>query len=84
VPDNSITVNVSEERLKFAAEQVSDGHYPSVDAVVEDGVRLVQARKEKREALIQALIEGEESGIVDDFDFDRFIAEIHDEHNSKI
>jgi antitoxin ParD1/3/4 len=74
VPDNPITVNVSEERLRFAAEQVSDGHYPSVDAVVEDGVRLVQERAAKHAMLIAALEKGVASGPPEPFDFDEFLA----------
>jgi antitoxin ParD1/3/4 len=46
----------------FANEQVRSGRYASVSEVVRAGLRLLEDREAKLEALRQALIAGEKSG----------------------
>jgi antitoxin ParD1/3/4 len=58
----------------FIAEQVASGRYSSPEEVVGAGLRLLEEQEKKLEALRAALIEGEESGPAEDFDFDAFIA----------
>ena len=61
MPKNtSITLN--EHFEGFIATQISQGRYGSASEIVREGLRLVEEREQKLEALRQALIEGEESG----------------------
>jgi antitoxin ParD1/3/4 len=60
----------------FIAEQIAAGHYASASEVVRAGLRLIEERERRLQSLRDAIIEGEESGIAKDFDFDRFIDEI--------
>lgn len=61
MPKNtSITLN--EHFEGFIAQQISQGRYGSASEIVREGLRLVEEREQKLEALRQALIEGEESG----------------------
>ncbi len=61
MPKNtSITLN--EHFEGFIANQISQGRYGSASEIVREGLRLVEEREQKLEALRQALIEGEESG----------------------
>ena len=46
----------------FISQQISNGRYGSASEIVREGLRLVEEREQKFEALRQALIEGEESG----------------------
>ena len=59
------TMNVSLPELMkdWVNEQIRTGKYATSSDYVRDLIRRDQTTHEKREALIQALIEGEESGI---------------------
>ena len=46
----------------FISQQISNGRYGSASEIVREGLRLVEEREQKFEALRQALIVGEESG----------------------
>ncbi len=47
----------------FVAEQVASGRYRSVSEVMRDALRLLEQSARHRDAVVQALIEGEESGV---------------------
>ena len=61
----------------FIEEQVAAGRYGNASDVVRAALRLLEERETKLAALRAALIEGEESGDYQEFDFDAFLAEMH-------
>ncbi len=70
------SIALSDHWVKFTADLVASGRYGSTSEVVREGLRLVEARQ-RQIAQIGALIEeGEASGFIDDFDFDRYIAAV--------
>ena len=68
-------VAIDEEFTDFIARQVERGCYGSASDVIRAGLRLLEERETKLEALRAALIEGERSGTSASFDSDAFIEE---------
>ncbi|MET0746572.1 MAG: type II toxin-antitoxin system ParD family antitoxin [Rhizobium sp.] len=66
------SVMLDEQMDEFVEAQVSDGHYASPSAVIDAGLKLLRDQAEI-EAIRAAIIEGEESGDPQPFDFDAFI-----------
>ncbi len=67
------SVIIGDHFAEFIERQVSEGRYGSASDVVRAGLRLLEEREMKVEALRAALIEGEQSGPSTPFDFDEFI-----------
>lgn len=60
--------NLSDHFDRFISGQVESGEFGSASEVVRAGLRLLEERQARIEALRRALIEGEESGPAEDFD----------------
>lgn len=73
MPRNT-SVTLSEHFTDFISSQVETGRYGSASEVVRAGLRLLEDHERKVAALEQALIEGEDSGEPQPFDFDEFKA----------
>lgn len=63
----------------FIAQQIRTGRYASASEIVREGLRLVEEREQKLEALRQALIEGEKSGNAGPLDMEEIIREAKQE-----
>jgi antitoxin ParD1/3/4 len=72
MPKNTSFI-IGDHFTEFINRQVSEGRYSSASDVVRAGLRLLEEREMKLEALRAALIEGEQSGAATPFDFDEFI-----------
>jgi antitoxin ParD1/3/4 len=79
----AMSIQIEEDFGTFIDQKVSDGLYGSRDEVVGAGLRLLKEQDEELEAIRQALIEGEESGIAEDFDFDSFLNRMHEKYAAK-
>ena len=58
----STSISLGDHFEAFINEQIMQGRYGSASEVIRMGLRLLEAQEQKRKALCQALIEGEESG----------------------
>lgn len=70
----STSLRLDGHSAEFIDGQVSQGRYGTASDVVRAGLCLLEDQAAKLAALGAALIEGENSGPVEPFDFDAFIA----------
>ncbi|MEL7027282.1 MAG: type II toxin-antitoxin system ParD family antitoxin [Pseudomonadota bacterium] len=70
------TMNVSlpDQMKDWVEDRSKDGRFANSSDYVRHLIRMDQERAEAVARLQAALIEGEQSGIVEDFDFDEFLA----------
>lgn len=73
--NKNTSVSLGDHFQTFIDRQIADGRYSSASEVVRAGLRLLEDQETKLAALRAALIEGEENGFIDDFDFDAFLEE---------
>ena len=69
------SVTLGDHFADFIEEKVQQGRYGSASDVVRAGLRLLEEREAKLEALRAALLEGERSGASTPFDFEAFLEE---------
>lgn len=72
---HNTSVSLGGHFAEFVAKQVEGGRYSNTSEVVRSGLRLLEEREAKLQALREAIIEGEQSGEPTEFDFDAFRAE---------
>jgi antitoxin ParD1/3/4 len=78
--DTSVTL--PDHLATFIEDQVAHGRYGSPSDVVQAGLRLLEEYEMKVEALREALIEGEQSGVAGPFDVEAFIERKRNESRS--
>ena len=76
------SVSLGDHFADFVERKVAEGRYASSSEVLRAGLRLLEEDEAKLDALRAALIEGENSGPSEPFDFDEFIAEMHESHRT--
>jgi len=77
------SISLGDHFEKFVRSILDTGRYNNASEVVRAALRLLEQEEDKKKALRQALIEGEESGYVEDFDPELFLEELHKKHNLK-
>jgi antitoxin ParD1/3/4 len=73
-PSRNTSVVLSSHFAGFIDSQVQSGRYETASDVMRAGLRLLEEHETKVQALIAALIEGEQSGNAGPFDFEAFEA----------
>jgi len=68
------TLRLERYFLAVIEDQVAKGRFSSPTAVIQAGLRLLEEQESRADALRAALQEGADSGWIEDFDFDEFLA----------
>ncbi len=71
------SVLLGEHFEKFITNEVSSGRYGSASEVVRTALRMLESEEQKKSALIKALIQGEKSKRVENFDPKAHLAKLH-------
>jgi antitoxin ParD1/3/4 len=71
------SISLGDHFSDFVDRQLAHGRYGSASEVIRAALRLLEEHEVRLEALRAALIEGEQSGPSEPFDFDRFVEERH-------
>ena len=66
------TITLTEQQDAWIAAQIAAGHYTNDSEAIRDLIRREQERSREVETIRQALIEGEQSGEPERFDFASF------------
>jgi antitoxin ParD1/3/4 len=74
------SILIGEHFEKFIASEVSSGKYGSASEVVRTALRMLQSEEEKKSALLKALIHGEKSKRIENFDPKAHLAKLHKKH----
>lgn len=61
---------------EFVRSTIADGRYKNASEVIRAGLRLLEERENKVKALRDAIQEGLDSGIAEDFEPDNFLQEL--------
>ena len=64
----------------FIASEVISGKYSSASEVVRSALRLLESEERKLSELRTALIEGENSQMVEDFNAEKHLTDLHKRH----
>ena len=68
----------------FVQSRISVGRYKNVSEVIRAGLRLLEEEENKVVALKQAIQEGIESGIEEDFDPEQFLQKLKAERSTNV
>lgn len=74
------SILLGEHFEKFITNEVSSGKYASASEVVRTALRMLESEEEKKSALLKALIHGEKSKRIENFDPKAHLAKLHEKH----
>jgi len=79
MPRNT-SVTLGDHFDQFVSEQIQKGRFQSVSEAVRAGLRKIEEDELKLEHLRDRLAQGKSSPIVENFDSESFIAQLHAKH----
>lgn len=80
MPRNT-SVTLGDHFDDFVSRKITEGRFHSVSEAVRAGLRRLEEDETKLEALRARLQTGENSPLVQDFNPEAFLAELHKQHN---
>ena len=80
----TVTVTLGPHHEAFIQANIAGGRYNNVSEVIRAALRLMEDEEARLAAIRAALVEGEESGIVEDFNPEKFLEELHAGYEAEV
>ena len=80
----TVTVSLGPHYEEFIQASIAGGRYNNVSEVVQAALRRLEEDEARLAAIRAALIEGEESGIAEDFDPQAFVQRLNAEYDAQV
>lgn len=77
------SISLGDHFENFINNEIKSGRYGSVSEVIRTALRLLENEEQKLNELRDALITGEQSGFVEDFDSQEHLKMLHKKHVKK-
>lgn len=77
------SISLGDHFENFINNEINSGRYGSVSEVIRTALRLLESEERKLNDLRSALITGEQSGFVEDFDPEEHLKMLHKKHLKK-
>jgi len=77
------SISLGDHFENFINSEIKSGRYGSVSEVIRTALRLLESEERKLNELRNALIAGEQSGFVEDFDPKEHLEALHQKHTTK-
>lgn len=74
------SISLGDHFENFINSEINSGRYGSVSEVIRTALRLLESEERKLNELRNALIAGEQSGFVEDFDPKEHLKALHKKH----
>jgi antitoxin ParD1/3/4 len=74
------SISLGDHFETFINSEIKSGRYGSVSEVIRTALRLLESEERKLNELRNALIAGEQSGFVEDFDSKEHLKALHKKH----
>ena len=78
------TVTLGPHYEEYIQASIAGGKYNNVSEMIRAALRHLEEDEARMAAIRTALIEGEESGIVEDFDPDTFLKKLNADHEAEV
>ena len=80
----TVTVSLGPHYEEFIRQNIAGGRYNNASEVIRAALRRLEEDETRLAAMRAALIEGEESGIVEDFDSQEFLNRLNAKHDAEV
>ena len=80
----TVTVTLGPHYEEFIQTNIAGGRFNNVSEVIRAGLRRLEEDEMRLAAIRSALIEGEESGIVEDFNPEEFLRKLNADYDAEV
>lgn len=80
----TVTVTLGPHYEEFIQTTIAGGRFNNVSEVIRAGLRRLEEDETRLAAIRSALIEGEESGIVEDFNPEEFLRKLNADYDAEV